>query len=152
MRRSVEQLVTRQPNPAQASTRLPVDRRSLLTAVLSVAIGTVLLEAEGGADPTLGAIDAHSKAYAELDRALGRQEELEATLSQRFGGFDEAELDRDSNWISLQAELDSLHEAETRAALSLIRVEPSTLAGEVTRRRYVATLALLGYQWSSVAA
>jgi hypothetical protein len=141
--------VTRQPLPAQAPAAIPVarpvDRRSLLTGVLSGAIGAALPDAGvTGVDPTLAAIDAHAKAYAELDRALGRQEELEGALLQRFGGFDEAAFDGDPSWIALQAELDSLHEAETRAALSLLRAEPSTPAGETARRRYVAALASVG--------
>jgi hypothetical protein len=142
--------VTRQPLPAQGP--FPIDRRSLLTVALSGAIGTVLLEAEDGADPIPAAIDAHARAYAELDRALARQEVLERALLQRFGGFDEAEFDGDPSWIALQAELDSLHEAETRAALSLIRGELSTPAGRSARKRYVAELARQGYQWTSVAA
>ena len=113
----------RQPLPIQAP--FPIDRRSLLTVALNGAIGTIPPKTEGRADPALAAIDAHSRAYAELDRTLGRQEVLEGALLQRFGGFDEAEFDSDPNWIALQAELDSLHEAETRAALYLIRVEPS---------------------------
>jgi hypothetical protein len=94
--------VTRQPLPAQGP--FPIDRRSLLTVALSGAIGTVLLEAEDGADPIPAAIDAHARAYAELDRALARQEVLERALLQRFGGFDEAEFDGDPSWIALQAE------------------------------------------------
>jgi hypothetical protein len=141
--------VTRQPLPAQAP--FPIDRRSLLTVALGGAIGTVLLEAEDGADPIPAAIDAHARAYAELDRALGRQEVLERSLLLRFGGFDEGAFDGDPSWIALQAELESLHEAETRAALSLIRGEPSTPAGETARRRYVAALARRGYQWSAIA-
>jgi hypothetical protein len=123
----------------------------LLTVALGGAIGTVLLEAEDGADPIPAAIDAHARAYAELDRALGRQEVLERSLLLRFGGFDEGAFDGDPSWIALQAELESLHEAETRAALSLIRGEPSTPAGETARRRYVAALARRGYQWSAIA-
>jgi hypothetical protein len=142
--------VTRPPLPAQAP--LPIDRRSLLTVALSGAIGAALLEAaRGGADPVLVAIGAHARAYAELDRALSRQEEFEGSLMQRFGGFDDAAFDGDPSWISLQAELDSLHDAETLAARSLIRAEPSTPAGETARRRYVAALAREGYQWSAVA-
>jgi hypothetical protein len=102
-------------------------------------------------DPALAAIYAHARAYAELDRALGRQEELERALLQRFGRFDEAAFHGDPSWIALQAELDSLHQAETRAALSLIRGEPSTPAGETARRRYVAARARRGYQWSAIA-
>jgi hypothetical protein len=124
----------------------------LLTGVLSGAIGAALPDAAGTeVDPTLAAIDAHARAYAELDRALGRQEILERALLQRFGGFDEAAFEGDPSWVALQAELDTLHEAETRAALSLLRVQPSTPAGEAARRRYVATLASVGYQWTSVA-
>jgi hypothetical protein len=70
--------VTREPHP--------VDRRSLLAGALSGAIGAAMPVAAGaGVDPTLAAIDAHAEAYAELDRALGRQEELEGALLQRFG-------------------------------------------------------------------
>lgn len=139
--------MTRQPLLSRALSS--VDRRSLLIAALGGAVGVVRPEAEGGPDPVMAAVDVHARAYAELDRALGRQEVLEGALLQRFGGFDEAEFDGDPSWISLQAELDLLHEAETEAALSLIRVEPSTLTGETARRRYVAALASVGYQWSS---
>jgi hypothetical protein len=128
------------------------NRRSLFQALVGGAVDTVLPDAAvTQADPTLAAIEAHSRAYAELDRALSRQEELEGALSQRFGGFDEAAFDGDPSWIALRAELDTLHEAETRAALSLLRVEPSTPAGASARRRYVAELARRGYQWSAIA-
>ena len=144
--------MTRQPLPAQASAASPVDRRSLLIVALSGAVGIVRPEAAStGLDPTMAAIDARARAYAELDRALGRQEVLEGALSQRFGGFDDDAFDCDPSWIALQEELDSLHEAETRAALYLIRVEPSTSAGGTARKRYVAALARAGYQWSAVA-
>jgi hypothetical protein len=133
------------PSRAQRFTR-----RSLFRALVGGAIGT-MPKSGAGADPTLAAIEAHTKAYAELDRALDRQEQLERSLLRRFGGFDEAAFDGNPSWIFLQAELDSLHEAETRAALSLIRVEPSTLAGEVARKRYVDALARAGYQWSAIA-
>jgi hypothetical protein len=83
---------------------------------------------------------------------LGRQEELERALLQRFGGFDEAAFDGDPSWIALQEELGSLHAAETRAALSLLRVQPTTPAGRSARKRYVAALASVGYQWTAVAA
>ena len=142
--------MTRQPLPAQAP--FPIDRRSLLTVALSGAIGAALSDAASTkVDPVLAAIGAHSRAYAELDHALGRQEVLERSLLLRLGGFDEAAFDGEPNWIALQAELDSLHEAETRAALSLLRVEPYTLAEDIARGRYVAALARAGYQWSAVA-
>jgi hypothetical protein len=129
------------------------NRRSLFRVLVGGTIGAALPDAAiTQVDPTLAAIDAHARAYGELDRALGRQEELERALLERFGGFDEAAFDGDPSWIALQAELDSLHQAETRAALSLIRGEPSTPAGVTARRRYVAALASVGYQWTSVAA
>jgi hypothetical protein len=131
----------------------PVDRRSLLAGALSGAIGVVRPKAASAEfSLTMAAIGAHARAYTELDRALGRQEELERALLQRFGGFEEAAFDGDPSWAALQLELDSLHEAETHAAQCLVRGEPSTPAGETERRRYVAALALLGYQWSSVTA
>jgi hypothetical protein len=127
------------------------NRRSLFLAFAGGVVGIVLPDAAvTRVDQIPAAIDAHARAYAELDRALGRQEVLERTLLLRFGGFDDAAFDGDPSWIALQTELDSLHEAETRAALSLLGVEPSTPAGEVARKRYVAALARVGYQWSSV--
>jgi hypothetical protein len=77
---------------------------------------------------------------------------LERALLHRFTGFDQAEFDSDPNWIALQLELASLHEAETRAAVCLLRAEPTTLAGESVRGWYVAARTRSGHQWSSVAA
>ena len=86
--------------------------------------------------------------YTELDKALDRQEELEAPIFANSAAYDEAELLEDPQWISLYAELDSLHEAEARAAVSLIRSAPSTVAGATARTRYIAALASRGYQWA----
>jgi hypothetical protein len=63
-------------------------------------------------DPIWGAIDWHARAYAALDEALSRQEELERQWLARSADRDEAELVGDPRWVALQFELDALDEAE----------------------------------------
>jgi hypothetical protein len=123
-----------------------VDRRSLFVGLIGGAVGAAGLAVPE--DPVWGAIEAHAKACAELDRALDRQEELEAPILANPAACDEAELLDDPRWIGLQAELDSLHEAEARAAVALVRSAPSTAAGAAARTRYVTALASRGYQWA----
>jgi hypothetical protein len=122
---------------------------SLLSSLI-VAVGTSgLMDPE---DPVWAAIDSHAEAYTDLDRALDRQEELERPILASLGAYDEAELLDDPRWISFRSELHTLHEAEARAAASLIRCVPSTASGATARTQYIADLAGRGYQWADAIA
>jgi len=115
-----------------------LDRRSLFASLIGGAIGLGVFAVPE--DPVLGAIDAHAKAYAELDHALDRQEELERPILDRSVTYDEAGLLDDPRWVDLHAELDALHEAETLAASFFLSIEPSTATGRNARARHVAEL------------
>jgi hypothetical protein len=122
----------------------PVNRRSFFGGMMAHAIGTPAVVT---GDPIWCAIDQHAKAYAALDRALGRQEELEREWLARSPDRDEAELVGDPRWVVLQLELDALDEAEARAAKTLIRNEPSTAVGMAALARHVITFRHRGYRW-----
>jgi len=121
-----------------------INRRSLFRGVMAHALG---MSAVVAGDPIWGTIDRHARAYAALDEALGRQDELEREWLARSADRDEAELVGDPRWVALQLELNALDDAEARAATALIRTKPSTAAGVVALPRHVASFRDRGYQW-----
>jgi hypothetical protein len=66
-----------------------VNRRSFFDGMVAQALGP---SAVISSDPLWAAIDRHNGAYAVLDQALGRQEELETQWLTRSADRDEAEL------------------------------------------------------------
>jgi hypothetical protein len=121
-----------------------VNRRSLFLGMVAQALGG---SAVVSVAPVWVAIEHHARAYAGLDGALGRQEELERQWLARSGDRDEAELVGDPRWVALQLELDALDQAEARAATVLIRTDPSTAAGSAALTRHVVAFRDRGYRW-----
>jgi hypothetical protein len=113
-----------------------VNRRSFFGGMMAHAVGTPILDS---VDPVVAAIDQHSNAYAALDGALGRQEELERQWLARSADRDEAELVGDPRWVALQLEVDALDQAEARAATAVIRTAPSTAVGMAALTLHVVT-------------
>jgi hypothetical protein len=114
----------------------PFNRRSFFGGMVGHALGA---SAVVSGEPIWGAIDGHARAYAALDEALSRQEELEREWLARSADRDEAELVGDPRWVVPQLELDVLDEAEAWAATELAQTEPSTAAGAVAMARHVAS-------------
>jgi hypothetical protein len=122
-----------------------------MNMLVSTAVAGTAIAA--GADPIHQAIAGHAAAYAALNSCLETQYALEAELPKhlRKSNINDWETKivetDDPRWIETEKNVHHLFDAEINAAIELISVEPTTLAGAAALMRYVASLEAKGHTW-----
>jgi hypothetical protein len=104
-------------------------------------------------DPILKAIADHAASHATLNSELEVHTQLEKVLpkERRQTNISSWEIKivetDDPRWIESEKKAYALFDAEEAAALALINVEPTTLAGAASLLRHVTGLEAKGHTW-----
>lgn len=106
-------------------------------------------------DPIFAAIENHKAALSALKAGLDVMYALEAELPKELrrsnvASWEEVIIETDDpRWIECEKKVYALFEADQEAAIGLIDVEPTTLAGLATLMRHVAAYEATGNYWPS---
>jgi hypothetical protein len=144
---------------SQNNTSNP-DRRSFLLKAATVAAGSAALAIAppaialpGAPDPILEAIEAHKAARATWIEWVDRHSDLETELpkDKRQSNIDAWEeliiFADDPRWIEAERELMRTSDLETDAAVVLVTVQPTTLAGILALLNYAVQADTDGQGW-----
>jgi hypothetical protein len=122
-------------------------RRAILAGAAALpALAVPAIAAPIDADPILAAIDAHKRAYAELDRLCCLQNKLEQTIPAErrmrhyVGDRDNAEMiaGDDPAWTKYQDACFTANDVADNRAVDLLNVAPTSIAGVAALLDYVA--------------
>jgi hypothetical protein len=122
-----------------------IRRRDAMHMVVSaVAAFAAPASARGVADPIFAAIDSHRAAWAEFLAAIGATSRLEKELpshKRRWGAtVEERQPPRghkdDPRWIESQLAVLATNDTADEAAMTLLHIEPATLAGVIALLDY----------------
>lgn len=130
-------------------------RGFLSTAAALAASATVAVPALAGAteaDPIFAAIEAHKAAALAFKNILYLQGDLEGELPRekrrsRIAGEQSIVETDDPRWIEIERDVDRLNEAETDAAIVLVNIAPTTMAGVVALLQYANAADADGCGW-----
>jgi hypothetical protein len=135
-----------------------VTRRLAMNMIVAAAAASTLVPraaVTSEADPIHKAIAAHVAGLAALEAGIDVLYALEAELPKELRRsnvcfYEEVIVETDdARWIECQKNLHALHEADQEAALGLINVEPTTLAGLLALMRHVTAYEARGNNWPS---
>jgi hypothetical protein len=134
------------------------ERRAFLysatsAAALAVATAVTGSAAALGADPIFAAIDAHKAAMAAFISVVSKASELEElipyNLRQSHIDPDETLIvaTDDPRWITNTRNYQRLNDAETDAAIALVNIAPTTVAGVIALLQYANSADTDGRCW-----
>ena len=133
-------------------------RRTFLstTAAALAASATAAIPAYAGAlgaDPIFAAIEVHKAAMAALIKVIDDSCPLETSLPlkqrQSFIGYGEATIVEtdDPRWIKNTRDYQPASDAETDAAIALVSIVPTTIAGATALLQYATAADTDGHCW-----